>query len=177
MPISVQLAESSAEAGRYQRLVDAITDYAIYMLDPSGHVARWNRGGKRFKGYDEGEILGRNFAVFYTEEDQRDGLPARALEVAARTGTFEGEGWRARKDGSRFWAHVVIDPIRDDAGALVGFAKVTRDLSERQAAKDALRRSEDQFRLLVQSVADYAIYLLDANGLVSSWNMGAERIK
>jgi PAS domain S-box-containing protein len=177
MPISDHFAESSAEAGRYRSLVDAITDYAIYMLDPSGHVASWNRGAKRFKGYDEAEILGRHFAIFYTEEDQRDGLPARALEVAARTGTFEGEGWRARKDGSRFWAHVVIDPIRDDAGALVGFAKVTRDLSERQEARDALRRSEDQFRLLVQSVADYAIYLLDANGFVSSWNMGAERIK
>src|ERR1700761_19343 len=177
MPGSDYFADASTEVPRYARVVDAITDYAIYMLAPSGPIASWNRGARRFKGYEEAEIVGRHFAIFYTEEDQRQGLPAHALEVADRTGTFEGEGWRARKDGSRFWAHVVIDPIRDDAGGLLGFAKITRDLTERKAARDALRRTEDQFRMLVQSVADYAIYLLDAKGFVSSWNMGAERIK
>ena len=105
------------------------------------------------------------------------GLPQRALETAAREGKFESEGWRVRKDGSRFWAYVIIDPIRDTDGKLVGFAKVTRDLTERRAAEAELRKSQEQFRLLVQGVTDYAIYLLDPEGNVASWNAGAERIK
>ena len=177
MTVSDRIEASAASEGRYRLLVDAITDYAIYMLDTTGFITSWNRGAKRFKGYDEAEILGKHVSVFYTDKDQRDGLPARVLESAARDGMFEGEGWRVRKDGSRFWAYVVVDAIRDDAGELLGFAKVTRDLSERQAARAALRRTEDQFKLLVQSVADYAIYLLDPSGLVSTWNTGAERIK
>jgi PAS domain S-box-containing protein len=177
MTVSDRIEASAASEGRYRLLVDAITDYAIYMLDTNGFITSWNRGAKRFKGYDEAEILGKHVSVFYTDRDQRDGLPARVLESVARDGMFEGEGWRVRKDGSRFWAYVVVDAIRDDAGELLGFAKVTRDLSERQAARAALRRTEDQFKLLVQSVADYAIYLLDPSGLVSTWNTGAERIK
>jgi PAS domain S-box-containing protein len=177
MTVSERFAASLTEEGRYELLVHAITDYAIYMLDPTGHITSWNRGARRFKGYDEAEVLGQHFSIFYTDEDQRDGLPDRALKGAVRNGSFEGEGWRVRKDGNRFWANVVIDPIRDETGELVGFAKVTRDLSERLAAKDALKRTEDQFRLLVQSVTDYAIYLLDRDGLVSSWNAGAQRIK
>ncbi len=163
--------------GRYRLLVEAVTDYAIYMLDPEGRVTSWNPGAQRFKGYTHDEIIGRHFSQFYGEEDRKAGLPARALEISAREGKFENEGWRIRKDGSRFWAHVVIDPIRSPDGRLVGFAKITRDLTERKAAEDRLRQKEEQFRLLVQSVTDYALYMIDADGYVSSWNQGAERIK
>lgn len=162
---------------RYRLLVEAVTDYAIYMLDPAGIVSSWNAGARRFKGYERAEIIGQHFSCFYTEEDQQSGLPKRALETAAREGKFEGEGWRVRKDGVRFWADVVIDAIRDPAGNLIGFAKITRDLTERRQADVVLRRSEEQFRLLVQGVTDYAIYLLDTEGRITSWNMGAERIK
>jgi len=158
-------------------LVDAVTDYAIYMLDPNGTITSWNPGARRFKGYEESEIIGENFSRFYTEEDRKTGLPQRALEVAEREGKFENEGWRVRKDGTQFWAYVVIDPIRDSAGTLVGFVKITRDLTERQQAEVALRENREQLRLLVQGVTDYAVYMLSPEGYVSSWNSGAERIK
>ena len=169
-------ASQSAE-GRYRMLVEAVTDYAIYMLDPTGIISSWNPGARHFKGYEESEIIGEHFSRFYTEEDRKSELPRRALETAAREGKFEAEGWRVRKDGSRFWAYVIIDPIKDSEGALVGYAKVTRDLTERRAAEAELRRSQEQFRLLVQGVTDYAIYLLSPEGKVASWNAGAERIK
>lgn len=162
---------------RYRLLVDAVTDYAIYMLDPNGHIASWNAGARRFKGYEEAEIIGQHFSRFYTDDDRAAGLPQRALATAASEGRFEGEGWRVRKDGERFWCHVVIDPIWSTSGGLLGFAKITRDLTERKLAEDSLKQSEQQFRLLVQSVTDYAIYMLDPTGLVSNWNLGAERIK
>ncbi|PDV86808.1 hybrid sensor histidine kinase/response regulator [Rhizobium sp. H4] len=165
------------EEGRFRLLVDAITDYAIYMLSPEGIVTSWNTGAQRFKGYKPSEILGEHFSRFYVEEDRAAGIPERALATALEQGRFEGEGWRQRKDGSRFWAHVVIDPIRRPSGELIGFAKITRDLTERRAAENAIRQSEEQFRRLVQGVSDYAIYMLDPNGNVSSWNSGAERIK
>jgi PAS domain S-box-containing protein len=168
---------SLTDEGRYRLLVEAITDYAIYMLDPDGLVASWNAGAQRFKGYEASEILGQHFSRFYTEEDRQAGRPDRALEIATREGKFESEGWRVRKDGSRFWAHVVIDPVRATSGEIVGFAKITRDITEHKLAKEALRRSEDQFRRLVQGVADYAIYMLDTDGQVTSWNSGAQRIK
>lgn len=162
---------------RHRLLVEAVTDYAIYMLDPDGVVISWNSGAERLKGYTEREIVGRNFSQFYPPKDALAGMPARALSIAAREGRFEAEGWRVRKNGDQFWAHVVIDPIRAPSGELLGFAKVTKDLSERRAAEEALRRSEEQFRVLVQSVTDYAIYMLDSKGHVTSWNAGAERIK
>ncbi|MDF0696157.1 PAS domain S-box protein [Rhizobium sp. MC63] len=168
---------SLQEEGRFRLLVDAITDYAIYMLSPEGIVTSWNTGAQRFKGYKPSEILGEHFSRFYVEEDRAAGIPERALATALEQGRFEGEGWRQRKDGSRFWAHVVIDPIRRPSGELIGFAKITRDLTERRAAENAIRQSEEQFRRLVQGVSDYAIYMLDPNGNVSSWNFGAERIK
>jgi PAS domain S-box-containing protein len=162
---------------RYRLLIEAVTDYAIYMLDAKGIVASWNPGAARFKGYEAGEIIGQHFSRFYTEEDRNAGLPVRALEIARRTGKFENEGWRVRKDGSRFWAFVVIDPIRSRSGEVIGYAKITRDLTERRAAEENLKRSEQQFRLLVQGVTDYAIYMLDSDGRVSNWNPGAQRIK
>src|SRR3954470_19389920 len=172
-----RLLESQSDDGRYRLLIEAVTDYAIYMLDPSGIVSSWNPGAQRFKGYTPSEIIGQHFSRFYTEEDKQAGIPARALETAMREGQFVSEGWRVRKDGTRFWASVVIDPIRRSTGELVGFAKITRDLTERKVAEEALKQSQEQFRLLVQGVTDYAIYMLDTTGLVTNWNLGAQRIK
>ena len=167
----------AGDGNRFELLVQSITDYAIYMLDPQGCVVSWNAGAHRFKGYMAEEIIGEHFSRFYTPEERQQGVPQIALATAEREGRFEAQGWRVRKDGSRFWADVVIDSIRDPAGKLVGFAKITRDLTERRAAEATLRQSEERFRLLVQSVTDYAIYMLDPEGRVSSWNAGAERFK
>ena len=164
-------------ADRSHLLVQSVTDYAIYMLDTDGVVVSWNAGAQRFKGYTADEIIGQHFSRFYTEEDKALGIPRIALHTAASEGRFEAEGWRVRKDGGRFWANVVIDPIRSDTGELLGYAKVTRDLSERKAEQEELRKSEERFRLLVQGVIDYAIYMLDPDGMVTSWNAGAERFK
>ena len=125
-------------------LVDAVVDYAIYMLDPNGRITNWNKGAERIKGYTADEIVGQNFSRFYTPEDLATGLPSRALGVAAEEGRFEAEGWRLRKDGSRFWANVVIDPIRDEDGTLLGFAKVTRDITERRLAQESLERARHE---------------------------------
>jgi PAS domain S-box-containing protein len=162
---------------RYRLLVDAITDYAILMLDDRGFISSWNAGAQRSFGYLEEEILGKHFSIFYPAEDRDAGIPEKAMAIAASEARYETEGWRLRKDGTRFWAHVIIDAIRDPKGQLLGFAKVTRDLSERKAAEAELQSSAEQFRRLVQSVADYAIYMLDPTGKVSSWNLGAQRIK
>lgn len=162
---------------RYRLLVEAVTDYAIFMLDADGYVASWNKGAQRCKGYEPHEILGQHFSRFYTDPDRARGLPATALATAAREGRFENEGWRLRKDGTAFWANVVIDPIYGPGQEILGYTKITRDLTERKRAAEALRKSEEQFGLLIQSVTDYAIYMLDPTGTVTSWNQGAQRIK
>jgi PAS domain S-box-containing protein len=177
MGIAMERQNSASDESRYRLLVDAITDYAIFMLDADGLVASWNPGAQRFKGYTPHEIIGQHFSRFYTDEDRASGLPARALHEASANGRFENEGWRVRKDGTQFWAHVVIDPIRAENGEILGFAKITRDLTERRAAEVALRESEQQFRLLVHGVTDYAIFMLDRTGRVTNWNAGAQRIK
>ena len=168
---------STIEEGRLRLLIDAVVDYAIYMLDPEGIITSWNAGARRFKGYEEAEILGQHFSRFYTDADRLAGLPQRALDTAAHEGRFEGEGWRVRKDGTHFWCHVVIDPIFKSTGELLGFAKITRDLTDRKMAEETLKQSEQQFRLLVQSVTDYAIYMLAPDGRLTNWNPGAQRIK
>lgn len=168
---------NAIEEKRFRLLIDAVVDYAIYMIDPDGIINSWNSGAKRFKGYEEAEILGQHFSRFYTEEDRKAGLPQRALDTAIREGRFEGEGWRVRKDGTHFWSHVIIDPILDPSGKLLGFAKITRDLTDRKMAEETLKQSEQQFRLLVQSVTDYAIYMLAPDGRLTNWNLGAQRIK
>jgi len=134
---------SLTQEGRYRLLVEAVTDYAIYLLDPSGIVTTWNPGAQRFKGYKADEIIGQHFSRFYTEEDRKAGVPTRALETAKREGKFEAEGWRVRMDGSRFWAYVVIDPIRSPSGEIIGFAKITRDLTERRAAEAKLEKARE----------------------------------
>jgi PAS domain S-box-containing protein len=168
---------SSPESDRFRMFVAGVTDYAIYMLSPEGIVKSWNAGAQRFKGYTGDEIIGQHFSRFYTDEDRATGLPARALQTALTHGKFEDEGWRVRKDGSRFWASVVIDPIRDPDGVLIGFAKITRDITERKRTAEQLHSSEERFRLLVQGVTDYAIYMLSPTGEITNWNAGAKRIK
>ena len=162
---------------RFKLLVESVREYAIFMLDPGGHVLTWNAGAERFKGYRADEIIGQHFSRFYPPEALARGVPEQELQIASRTGAFEDEGWRVRKDGTLFWADVVITAMRDAQGELVGFAKVTRDLTQRRAHEEDSRRSEERFRLLVEGVNEYAIFMLDPNGRVSTWNSGAERIK
>jgi PAS domain S-box-containing protein len=168
-----QLGESER---RFRLFVQGVTDYAIFMMDPTGVITEWNAGAERIKGYKTREILGQHFAVFYTPEDRAAGLPGKSLETARRDGRCAAEGWRVRKDGTRFLASVVIDAIYDQ-GELIGFAKITRDVTERELAFASLKESERQFRLLVGGVTDYALYMLDPQGHVTSWNAGGERIK
>jgi len=170
----LRLADSER---RFRLLVRSVVDYAIFMLDPSGVVTNWNIGAERIHGYAEAEIVNQHFSRFYTWQDRAAGLPARNLEIAAREGRLETEGWRVRKDGTRFWAAVVLDAVREEKGELIGFAKITRDITGRRAQQQALIESERQFRLLMNSVIDYALFMLDLNGNVVSWNAGAERIK
>ncbi len=166
------------ETGELHRLlVDSIDDYAIFALDPDGYILSWNAGAHRLKGYTANEIIGKHFSIFYPREQIERGFPNFELREAARVGRFEDEGWRLRKDGSRFWANVVITALRDPSRGLVGFAKVTRDLTERRRTEETLRLSEERFRLLVQGVRDYAIFMLDPAGYITTWNAGAERIK
>ena len=161
----------------FRRMVEAVSDYAIFALDLGGKVVTWNRGAERLKGYSRSEIVGRSFEVFYPQDALDRQFPQYELQVAARDGRFEDEGWRVRKDGSQFWARVVITALRDDAGQLNGFAKVTADLTQRKEAEESLCRSEQRFRLMVENVTDYAILMLDPDGEVVSWNEGVQRIK
>jgi len=161
----------------YQILVEQVGDYALFVLDPTGRIMTWNLGAQRIKGYAPEEIIGRHFSVFYAADAVERGWPAEELRLATREGRFEDEGWRLRKDGSRFWANVVITALRDERGKLLGFSKITRDVTERKLHEEALRQAEERFRLLVEGVVDYAIFMLDLEGRVTSWNAGAQRIK
>ena len=170
-PVTRETADS------FRLLVEGVRDYAIFMLDGAGRVLTWNTGAERMKGYRAEEIIGQHFSCFYPAEAIEAGKPARLLALAARDGRVEDEGWRVRRDGSRFWADVIITALRDADGSVLGFAKVTRDMTERRRADQALHESEERFRLLVESVKDYAIFVLDPAGRVASWNAGAEAIK
>ena len=169
--------ELHASEARFHQLVDAVTDYAIFMLDATGHVTTWNVGAQRNKGYAAQEVIGQHFSIFYTPEDRASGRPDSVLAAVRRDGRFEDEGWRVRKDGTRFWANVVITSLRDEAGMVSGFAKVTRDLTAKRDAEAHLRASEARFHQLVDAVTDYAIFMLDATGHVTTWNVGAQRNK
>lgn len=178
---STQLAAhadtAAASAEVFRLIVDSVRDYAIFMLDPTGRVATWNSGAEAIKGYTAAEIIGTHFSVFYPPEDVEAGKCERELEVAQREGRVEDTGWRVRKDGTRFWGSVVISAVRDRTGALIGFSKVTRDLTQQRKADDQRRAMEERFRLIIESVRDYAIFALDPNGNVATWNAGAQRIK
>ncbi len=174
--MSNSVGQMDGEKWRFDRLVEAIADHAIYIVDPAGLVITWNPGGEHITGYSKRDVAGRHFSLFFTEEDRNAGRPDRLLEEAARTGRAGDEGWRVRKDGSRFWALVAINPIHDESG-LVGFGEITKDLTARRAEQEALRDSERRFRMLVEGVVDYAIYMLSPEGRVTNWNSGAERIK
>ena len=176
MPEGNDQRPSRDDALRLLLLIDFVIDYAIYMIDLDGRVASWNSGAARLKGYRAEDIIGQPFAKFFTLEDQAREFPQQALAVAARTGRFESEGWRVRADGSRFWTLAVIDAVRDRDGKLIGFVKVTRDMTERRLEQSRLLESERRFRHLIYAVVDYAIFQLDKNGTVATWNRGTERI-
>jgi PAS domain S-box-containing protein len=164
-------------AEEFAILVDAVEDYAVFLLDPEGVIRSWNRGAARIMGYTEDEAVGQHFSLFYGDEDLASEKPRRELETATRDGRVEDEGWRIRKDGQRFWANTVITLLHDGKGEITGFAKVTRDMTARRHAEEELRQSTEIFQLLVSSVRDYAIFMLDPNGNIATWNKGAERIK
>ena len=170
-------AVRSDEESLYRTLVENVRDYAIFMLDPTGHIMTWNLGAQLIKGYAADEIIGQHFSRFYPLAALERRWPEHELTVARSEGRFEDEAWRVRKDGSTFWANVIITALRDKQGNLIGFSKITRDLTERWREQEVLRQSEERFRLLVESVADYAIFMLDVEGRIVSWNTGAGRIK
>lgn len=161
----------------FRRLVESVRDYAIFMLTPEGCIATWNTGAELIKQYSAAEAVGRHFSLFYEPDAIAAGWPQEELRRALKAGRFEDEGWRLRKGGSRFWANVVISPLLGADGALLGYSKVTRDLSERRAHEERLTRSERSLRLLIESVQDHAIFMLDLGGAIASWNPGAQRIK
>ncbi len=176
IPSSDALVDVIDNFSTYEVLVQGVVDYAIYMLSPEGLVTTWNSGAERIKGYTAAEVIGTHFSRFYTDEDRAEGAPEQALKTALEAGRYTTEAWRRRKDGSLFWALVVLDPIYKDS-RLIGFAKVTRDMTAQHEATEAAIETERRFRVLVQSVTDYAIYMLDPEGRVTNWNAGAERIK
>ncbi len=171
-PLSVAESEE-----RFRLLIDNIKDYAIFLMDPEGVILTWNAGAESVNGYKGTDVIGRNFTLFYTKEDIERRHPQHELEFARETGRYEEEGWRVRKDGSLFWANIVITRLDDPSGRLKGFAKITRDLTERRKSEEALRESEERSRLFVQSVKDYAMIMLDPSGHVVSWNEGARGLK
>jgi PAS domain S-box-containing protein len=177
IPLRLAAWEDNVDDATYRLLVDSVRDYAIFLLDPDGFVCSWNKGAERIKGYQAGEIIGRHFSQFYPQEKNEQGWPEHELAVARDTGRFEDEGWRLRQDGSRFWANVVLTRIDHPDGTLRGFAKITRDLTERREQEEKLHQSEERFRLMVENVRDFAIFMLDSQGRVASWNRGAQKIK
>ena len=162
---------------RYQRMIAEVQDYAIILLDENGIIQNWNAGAAKIKGYSSEEIIGRSFKTFYPPKDKKDGLPDRLLSKAREEGRAAHEGWRVKKDGTFFWGNVVITALHDKENRIIGFSKVTRDLTERKTAEDLLRKSEERYHKMIAEVQDYAIILLDEDGIIQNWNTGAEKIK
>jgi PAS domain S-box-containing protein len=165
------------DAPPYRALIDGIDDDAVFILDPAGQIATWNPGAERIHGYAAADIVGRHVSVLHLEDDVHAGACEQALELASRQGRYRHEGWRLGKDGARIWASEVLTALRDDGDALTGFGVVIRDLTERRRTEEARAASEARTRLLIESVQDYAIFMLDPDGNVASWNPGAQRIK
>ncbi|MCB0696394.1 MAG: PAS domain-containing protein, partial [Chitinophagaceae bacterium] len=175
----------------FEDIINDIEDYALFLLNAEGKVVSWNRGAERIKGYKEHEVTGKSFEIFYTEEDRQAGLPQRLLEEARTNGRVQTEGWRVAKDDDRFWAFVVITAVKDADGKVIGFVKITRDLSERMAAEKAIsdyetdirelalksQRLKNIYQIFQSEVTDYAIIMLDKNGMIVDWNPGARKIK
>jgi PAS domain S-box-containing protein len=174
-------SEIHAEAWKndemFRLLVSGVKDYAIVLFDDEGKVVAWNDGAEKIQGYTASEIIGSHCSRFYIREDIKAGKPEVELRLARIAGRFHDEGWRLRKNGSRFWASFEITALRDKDGTLTGFGKVIRDITSRKDAEDRLRKSEEMFRLLVLGVKDYAIVTLNTDGEVVSWNEGVQRIK
>lgn len=162
---------------RYRLMVEGVRDYAIFLLDPKGHIMTWNEGAKRTKGYSSNEIIGKHFSIFYTADDLESKKPEREIRIAIETGKYEEEGWRVKKNGSVIWANIVLTSLYNEQNQHIGFSKVTRDLTERKHADESLRQSEERYRSLVEQVTDYGIFMLDEKGRIISWNEGAKRIK
>ncbi|MCF0052437.1 PAS domain S-box protein [Dyadobacter sp. LJ53] len=172
--IQIELLESEE---RYRLMVEAVKDYSIFMLDPQGHIITWSDGGGLIQGYAESEVLGKHFSIFYTATDLIDKKPDRELEIARQTGAYREEGWRVKKGGSLFWASVVLTALFNNQNKLIGYSKVTMDLTRRLQNEESLRQSEARYRSLVEQVGDYGIFMLDTKGRICSWNEGAKRIK
>ena len=172
-----KLAEAALEQSeqRFRLFVESVRDYAIFQLDPEGRIRTWNSAAERMKGYRPEEIVGGHFSCFYLPEDIASGKPEKELQVASETGRCEDEGWRLRKDGSRFWANVTITPIRDGSGKLLGFAKITRDVTDRRSAEEALRRSEEHARMLFEFSPD-AVLVCDPEGRIREVNARVEAL-
>jgi PAS domain S-box-containing protein len=177
MQVLLSEVDARRKEEQFRLFAEAVADYAIFMTDPEGRVTTWNAGAERMRGYKASEILGQHISCFYPADEVLSGAPQKLLDRANQEGHVEDEGWRVRKDGTTFWANVIIAALRNEAGKLIGFGNVTRDLTERRRAETALRRSEDRFRLMTEAVQDYAIFMLDPEGHVSTWNTGAKRIK
>jgi PAS domain S-box-containing protein len=173
---SIDITKEKVAEERYRILVEGIKDYAIFFLDPEGTIRTWNEGGKRLEGYEEDEIIGKNISIFYLKEAVEQGFPKYELEQAKKLGRFEDEGISVRKDGSSFHSNIITTPIYNDEKELVGFSKITRDLTEKKAIEEALIKNEERHRLLIEAVTDYAIFMLDQNGIIESWNEGARRL-
>ncbi len=170
------VATDAAEE-KFSLLVESVRDYAIFLIDPQGQILSWNSGAERIKGYTADEVIGKHFSIFYSDADIQRNHPKHELELAIKNGKYEEEGWRIRKNGTKFWANVIITPLKDKTGTHVGFAKVTRDLSEKRESEERLRKSEERLRKMFEGIKDYAMIMLDPEGLVTSWNEGARRIK
>jgi len=168
-------AKARMAGDQFRQLVEQVKDYAIFIMDPQGHVASWNAGAEHIKGYRASEIIGKHFSVFYTKEDIKAGVPERELEIARSTGSVDQEGWRLRKDGSRFWASVTITALYDESGVLTGFGKVTRDVTERRSAEEALQKSRNMFERLFENAPD-AVVVVDNHGVIRKVNLQAEAV-
>jgi PAS domain S-box-containing protein len=171
------LSGAANDIDLYQKMIEEIQDYSIILMDRNGIIQNWNKGAEKIKGYTDKEIIGKHFSIFYLPEDLSRNLPDRLIHEAVKNGSSSQEGWRKKKNGSHFWGNITITAIHDDKNNVIGFSKVTRDLTDKKLAEDKLRISEERYHQMIAEVQDYAIILLNENGIIQNWNAGAEKIK